>query len=312
MKKISKSLVFFGNERLSSGFRTTAPTLRSLIKAGYDVKAVIINQADKERQQLEIAQVAAENHITVLSPQKPSDILAMLRDLQASIGILAAYGKIMPEEIINAFPYGILNIHPSLLPLYRGPTPIEQAMLDGAETTGVSIIRLVSKMDAGPVYVQKKIKLTGQEEKQELTERLLNEGAELLLDTLPDIIGNKLQPKPQDEAKASYCALISKESGQIDCSKSAIQIEREIRAYAGWPNSYCKIGNIKVTVTKAKVHMEPLPPKQLVIRGKSIFFGCKAGSLEIIELKPAGKKNILTADFLNGYYDQIKNVTDLG
>src|SRR6266496_3070958 len=185
----SRTLVFFGNERLSSGFELHgAPTLQALIDHGYDVKAVVAHYekgASRNARALELQTVADQHNIPVLLPDKPSLIVGQLMDLQADAAVLAAYGRIIPQSIIDIFPRGILNIHPSLLPQYRGPTPIEQAILDGAKATGVSVMQLVRDMDAGPIYAQSIVNLHGDETKQALTEQLLHIGKELIIDTLP-------------------------------------------------------------------------------------------------------------------------------
>src|SRR5262249_26458649 len=137
---------------------------------------------------LEIAAVAAQHNIPVLSPEKPSEIIDQLKSYNAPIGVLVAYGRMVPQSIIDIFPHGIINIHPSLLPLNRGSSPIEQAMLDGASQTGVTLMGLVKAMDAGPVYAQATVNLDGTETKANLTDALLRKGGELLIDLLPSIL----------------------------------------------------------------------------------------------------------------------------
>ena len=213
MKK-SPSLVFFGNERLSSGFSPQgAPTLEALIAHGYDVKAVVAhNETARSRKArpLEIEEVAQRHGIPVLLPKKLADIREQLEAYQADIGVLVAFGKIIPQSIIDIFPHGILNIHPSLLPRYRGSIPIEQAILDGASETGVSVMGLVKEMDAGPLFAQTTVPLTGTETKQELTQKLLTIGGSMIIDVLPRVVQGSLRPQPQDESQATYTQLIQK------------------------------------------------------------------------------------------------------
>jgi methionyl-tRNA formyltransferase len=224
-------IIFFGNERLSSGYQSSCVILKALLDADYEIVAVVAHHTESKSsrnvRELEVAEVAEKAGIPVLTPNKPLEIINKLRDLKADIGVLVAYGKIVPQEVIDIFPKGIVNIHPSLLPRYRGSTPIEQAMLDGAEETGVSIMQLVKEMDAGPVYAQEEVALSGQETKKELTDRLLGVGKKLLLENLPMIIDGRLKPKDQNNNDVTFCKQIEKADGQIDWTKSAVQIDPE-------------------------------------------------------------------------------------
>ncbi|MGD8374102.1 MAG: methionyl-tRNA formyltransferase [Candidatus Woesebacteria bacterium] len=293
----SSSLIFFGNERLSTGFLPNgAPTLQRLIDNGYNIAAVAANYekgTSRKARKLEIAEVAKRHGIPVLLPEKPAEIYDQLRSYDAAAGILVAYGKIIPQSIIDIFPHGILNIHPSLLPEYRGSTPIEQAIIDGKATTGVTIMSLVKAMDAGPIYTQKEIKLNQKETKQELSEHLLNIGGELLLKVLPDILQNKATPTPQDETKASFTKQIKKQDGIVNWQEPAQLIERKIRAYAEWPKSRTNIFGHDITIVKAR-------------QAKNEFDGhlvmpCRQGFIEIQEVTAPSGRNMDSEAFLRGY-----------
>ncbi len=292
----SNSLIFFGNERLSSGFEPHgAPTLSALIEAGYDVKAIVANYErgqSRSARALEIEEVAHAHKIPVLLPAKLQDIKQELADLHADIGVLVAYGRIVPQDIIDMFPHGVLNIHPSLLPMYRGSTPIEQAILDGAGQTGVSVMGLVRQMDAGPIYAQQAIDLTGTETKQTLTETLLRLGGKLLLEALPSVLSGTARPTLQNEQNATFTHLIQKDDSQLDPLVSAEQLERQVRAYAVWPKSRTEVLGHPVIVTKAHVAQTMQDP---------LTIPCHPGFLQIDELiAPSGKK-MTAADFLRGY-----------
>lgn len=308
MTKTSKKIVFFGNERLATGVRTSAPTLQALLAAGYDVAAVVSNfrpQQSRRPRPLEIETIAQQHNIPVLLPAHPSDIADTLRTYEASAGILVAYGKLVPQEIIDIFPRGIINIHPSLLPAHRGPTPIESVILEGAHKTGVSIMALSAKMDAGDIYAQQEYALTGQETKQALTDNLLELGATMLTELLPAILDNRLTPVAQDESQATYDHLLDKSAGIIDWHKPAVRLEREIRAYSEWPKSTTTLGTIGVVITDASVYGASLPPGSTHVADKKLIVGCGDGSLEIHTLKPAGKAVMDAPAFLAGYSDRI-------
>ena len=314
MKKTSSKVVFFGNERLATGVSTTAPTLRRLINTGYDIVAVVSNyEAGTSRQsrKLEIQKVTDDNNIPLLLPKNPRDIIETLKAYQADIGVLVAYGKIVPQSIIDIFPKGIINLHPSLLPLHRGPTPIESVIINGDDKTGVSIMQLVKEMDSGPVFAQKEIMLTGQETKQELTNSLVEIGSNMIIEELPGIISGAITPKPQDDAKASYDGLISKKHGVLDLSKTAVQLEREIRAYASWPQSHTRLIDIDVVITKAYCFPGNGVPGSIEIDKKKnkILIYCGKGHLSVDRLKPIGKSDIDVASFIRGYSSRLGLVT---
>ena len=256
MKKQSR-LVFFGNERLVSGLkRTEAPLLNGLIERGYDIAAIVVNQADttsRNARELEVASLAKQHNIPVLSPAKPSDIIDELTNLKADAAILSAYGRILSERVINVFnPVGIINIHPSLLPKHRGPTPIESTILEDDKLAGVSVMQLTTGMDEGPVYAQSSFATTGNETKFELYEKLSETGASLLFDTLPDILVGKLKPKPQSDTDVSVTSLISKQDGLLDPqTDDAPTLVRKIRAYQGFPKPKLNLYDNDVIITSA-------------------------------------------------------------
>lgn len=315
MQATQHPIVFFGNERLATGVTTTAPTLRALIAAGYNVVAVVshFEQANSRKSRdLEIAAVAKEHNIPLLLPEKPAEIAEQLKSLNAETGVLVAYGKIVPQSIIDIFPKGIINIHPSALPKHRGPTPLESVMLAGDTQTAVSVMQLVSAMDAGPIYIQENVVLTGQESKQELADKLLVIGGKLILEVLPKILSGDIKPTPQDDTQATFDKLIQKQDGLIDWQKPAQQIEREVRAYAQWPKSYTKFKDLDVVITKASVldigdGIRDIGKPQ-INEEKMLIVACGENALKIQKLKPAGKPEMDAASFINGYRKFITSV----
>ncbi len=305
MQPTSKTILFFGNERLATGLGTQAPALRGLIDAGYKVAAVVVAQHEMSKSRksrpLEVADIAAEYNIPLLAPD---DLRAAAGDLQsygAAAAVLAAYGKLVPKEILELFPAGIINIHPSLLPLHRGSTPIESVILGGESETGVSLMKLVPEMDAGPVYIQDTLLLTGEETKQSLSEQLAQMGADLLLAHLPAIIDGSLQPHDQDSNRATTDRMIDKADAQLDWQKPADTLLREIRAYAGWPRSRCMIGTQQVIVTAAHVALGEGVPGTIQLADRQLAMQCADGRLVFDRLIPAGKKEMSASDFVLGY-----------
>ncbi|HVS58995.1 MAG TPA: methionyl-tRNA formyltransferase [Candidatus Saccharimonadales bacterium] len=308
MKKTSKTIVFFGNERLATGVTTTAPVLKALIEAGYHVAAVVSHyEHGKSRnvRELEVQKVAEAHDIPVLLPDKPAHIVDQLKAYGAGAGVLVAYGKLVPQSVIDIFPHGIINLHPSLLPTHRGPTPIEGTILDGDNRTGVSIMQLVQKMDAGPVYGQSEIDLTGNETKQDLAAQLAEVGRAMMIELLPGILEGSIVAIPQDESRASYDALLSKADGSLDWNKPASRLEREIRAFQGWPQSRTEIAELPVIITKARLSDQKLAPGEWSVQDASLLVGCTTGSLIIEWLKPAGKAEMTAQAFLAGYGNRL-------
>jgi methionyl-tRNA formyltransferase len=293
----SKKLVFFGNERLATGLKSTeAPTLKKLINHGYEVVALVSNfTAGRSRnaRKLEIAEVAEQHNIPVMLPTHVGNIKNDIKELNADFGVLVAYGRIIPADIIDIFPHGIINIHPSLLPEYRGPTPIEQTILNGNKETGTSIMRLVNEMDAGPVYAQSVLRLAGNETKESLAKNLLDLGGQLLIDNLPAILDGSLHPGPQDNSKATYTKLLDKEDGKVSRNKPAEIIERQVRAFAGFPKSRVIIDGQDIIIIKARVAKDK--------NDGDLVLQCMPGFLEVQELIAPSGRSISGADFLRGY-----------
>lgn len=289
-------IVFFGNERLATGVTSTGITLDILIKNGHKVAKIYTkHQEDFARKDVPIS-VSSDFE----------DIANELRQLKPDIGILVAYGVIVPEEIIDIFPQGIINIHPSLLPKGRGPSPIEQVILDGSKQTGVSIMKLVKEMDKGPVLAQSTIALGGKETKQQLADTMLSLGDELLIKCLEEIESSgTINLIAQSEPEASYTHKIKKSDGVIDWGKPAENIEREVRAYAGWPQTRTKLNDIECIITAADVtDYEGKPGDYQIINGSLVVFS-EDKALSVKRIKPAGRKDMSIEEFLRGYRTRL-------
>lgn len=304
MKKISNKIVFFGNERIATGVVTTAPTLQALLSAGYNVPAVVCNFEEgqsRNARALEIAEVAKSRDIPLLLPNKLIDIKQQLKNFQAETAVLVAYGKIIPQEIIDIFPKGIINIHPSLLPKHRGPTPIESVILGGSNKTGVSLMSLAKEMDAGPVFGYSELTLDGSETKQYLADTLLDIGSSMLIELLPHILNDSVIAVPQDSAQATYDQLINKAAGLINWDKPASVLEREVRAFSEWPKSYTTLDGMDLIVRKVSVVKTSGPPGSYEVTKKSLVVFCGQNALDITLVQPSGKKEMPIEAFLAGY-----------
>ncbi|HPI67392.1 MAG TPA: methionyl-tRNA formyltransferase [bacterium] len=258
-----------------------------------------------------VKNLALAEKIDFWQPEKlDENFTAELKKTSPDLFIVAAYGKIIPQFILDIPQFGALNIHPSLLPKYRGASPIQTALLNGAEQTGVSIILMDAKMDHGPIVAQTPpIKILAAEKFPELRDRLSIISADLLLKILPDWFNKKITPQPQNDELATFCHLIKKEAGEINWQKTAPEIFNSWRAFYPWPGIYSpefldlKNQNlIKLIDIKLTALTSDRAPGTLFTQTKKLFVACgQKTTLEIISLQPAGKKIMPASSFINGY-----------
>ena len=286
-------IVFFGTEDHS------LIALKALVEADYPIAAVVTKpDAPKGRGKLltypAVKTYALERAIPVWQPAKLSDIANDIKALGQPTGVLVSFGKIIPQSILDLFTPGIINVHPSLLPVYRGPSPIESAIANRDSKTGVSIMKLEAAMDAGPIYAQVPYALDFTETKPELYNTLFTLGANLLVSYLPRIMSGELQPTPQDDSNATYCSLLTKDSNLLDLATlTPGEAEARIRAHLGFPRSRIAIGPYTLIVTKAHGVMTHNTPLDVA---------CANGAfLSIDEVIAPSGKTMSATDFLRGY-----------
>ena len=248
---MNKPIVFFGTEDFS------ALTLEELINKGFKIEAVVTKPdfkrgRGKKLEQPVVKKIAQANNILVLQPANTADLKEQLNPLNSTVAVLVSYGKIIPEHIINMFTHGIINLHPSLLPKYRGPAPIEAAILNGDITTGVTIMALDKGMDSGPIYATQTLDLTGTEDTPYLYSELGKIGAQLMAKTLPKIISGELTATAQDETQATYTKIINKMDGLLEPHlKTASELEQQIRAQITYPKSFIEFDGARLIIKKA-------------------------------------------------------------
>jgi methionyl-tRNA formyltransferase len=217
------------------------------------------------------------------------------------VAVLIDFGIIVSQAVIDYFELGIVNSHFSLLPELRGADPITFAILSGQKQTGVSLMLLVEAMDEGPLLAQAVYDIRPDETTPSLTEALIEVSAVTLKEILPGYVAGSIAPQPQAEEGATYSRKLSKADGELDWSKPAVQLEREIRAFLGWPKSRTKLGETEVVVTFAQVVKSGIKPGEITTNNKMLVIGTGDGGLQVMKLKPAGKPEMTAADFLNGY-----------
>jgi methionyl-tRNA formyltransferase len=288
----SQPLVFFGTEDFS------AVSLEALIQAGFNVVLVITKPDHKTgRGQVltapKVKQIALAHSIEVLQPNDLDEVTDKITSVNSDFGVLVSYGKLIPKRTLDLFSRGIINVHPSLLPRWRGPSPIESTILSGDTKTGVSLIKLSKGMDEGPVYAQQEINLSGSETRLQLYEQLAKLGAELLVEKLPQIIDGELKPTSQDSSAATYSRLLNKQDGLIDWSEPSAVYEREVRAYLGFPKSTATLHGYHVIITKARVAKDS--------QDGALVMPCSRGFLEVLEVIAQSGHHMSGSNFLLGH-----------
>ncbi len=240
----------------------------------------------------------------------------MIKSFEPDLIVVADYGKIIPKNILDIPKFGALNIHPSLLPRHRGATPVQNTILLGDEKTGVTIILMDEQVDHGPIVAISDFKFKISDlTHAELLEKLADLGSNLLLETLPKWLNNEIKPTPQDESKATYTKILTREDGKIDWKKSAREIERQIRAFEGWPGAWTiwpnGKQNLKIKILKIE-NMDDAgvkePGQVFATPDKKIAVASGAGAVKIQELQLEGKNKTTSQEFLRGY-PEIVGVT---
>jgi len=293
--------------------------LEGLIKGGYK-PILVIAAPDKPvgRKQIitppSVKVIAQKHNIPILQPEKILDSKSQILDSKPDLIVVAAYGEILPKEILEVPKYSCLNVHPSLLPRWRGPSPIQFSILEDDDKTGISIIKMTEKVDAGPILAQKEIKIGGKETYNTLHNKLAGLGAELLIETISKWIKGEIKEKLQDESKANYTKVLKKEDGKIDWQKSAEEIERQIRAYSPWPGTYTMANNKILKILNADVLKQTkngpfgIAGKTFLASNDKIAVQTGKDFLIISELQLEGKKIISAKDFLRGHPDFIGTI----
>nr|WP_294650560.1 methionyl-tRNA formyltransferase [uncultured Blautia sp.] len=290
------------------------PPLHALIEAGYEVAAVV-TQPDKPKGRgktllpTPVKEEALMHEIPVYQPQrvrKNPEFLETLKEIDPDIIIVAAFGQIIPKEILELPKFGCINIHASLLPKYRGAAPIQQAVIDGEKESGVTIMQMGEGLDTGDMISKIIIPLAQDETGGSLFGKLAQAGAELLIKTLPSIEqGTAEREKQPEESPTPYAAMITKQMGLMNFSKPAEELERLVRGMNPWPSAYTFINGKTLKVWKCKVSGEQtdaIPGTVFLTDKEGIHVACEKGTLILTEVQLEGKKRMDTEAFLRGYH----------
>lgn len=288
------------------------PALEKLIEAGHRITAVV-TQPDRQRGRGKevlyspVKECALKYDIPVFQPVKikSPEAVEHLRSYQADIFVAAAFGQILSKEILDMPRYGCVNIHASLLPKYRGAAPIQWAVINGEDKTGVTIMQMDEGLDTGDIIAQREVLIAQDETGESLFEKLSVLGADLLVETLDAIREDNVVRKKQDPALSSYARMLKKEDGRIDWSRTSKQIEQQIRGMNSWPSAYTIWNGKILKIWKAQwnqsVHAYA-PGTLITVEKESVMAACGEGMIKILELQLEGKKRMPVKDFLLGYH----------
>ena len=285
-----------------------APPLRALIGEGFEVVGVVTQPDKPQGRSREIIpppvkQIAAEEEIPVFQPKNARDpeLLEKLQALKPDISIVVAYGHILPQKIIDLPPMGTLNIHASLLPVLRGAGPIQAAIRQGFSETGVSVMRVVQALDAGPVLLQASSEILGDETFGELQNRLAELGALTLIEALTLLSLGKAKETVQDDSRATYAPKVTRQSSEINWSDSALVISRLIRASDPKPGAFTKTpkGDVKLFGPKVMDGIKGKPGEVLKVTGELVI-ACGVDALRISEVQPSGKTRMSAHEWARG------------
>ena len=297
-------IVFMGTPQFA------VPSLEALVSAEHHISAVF-TQPDRPKgrgnqvSESPVKEAARKLQLPVFQPERirrPQQ-LELLRNLSPEMMVVVGYGQIIPQTIIDIPRYGILNVHASLLPKYRGAAPIQWAIANGETTTGVTIMQIDAGLDTGDMLLKRSLHIGADETAPELSDRLARLGADLLVETVSQVKDGQIARTEQNEAEATYAPILKKEDGQIQWSRTADEIYSRMRGFTPWPGAYTSFRGQQLSVLWAEPSdATSTVPGQLIEAKRRLIVGCGGGTaLELTEVQLAGKKRMSGEAFLNGY-----------
>ncbi|MGC6769269.1 methionyl-tRNA formyltransferase [Enterococcus sp. LJL51] len=304
-------IIFMGTPAFS------VPILEGLIEAGYDIQAVV-TQPDRPvgRKRImtppPVKEAAVKHGLQVLQPEKisGSEEMETIIALAPDVIVTAAFGQFLPERLLQVPAFGAVNVHASLLPKYRGGAPVHYSIMNGEKETGVTIMEMIKKMDAGGIYAQKSIPISQLDDVGTMFDKLSLVGKELLLVTLPGILSGETKPVPQDESQVTFSPNITREQERIDWQKTAAEIDCQVRGLRPWPTAFAVYQgtNWKIWETTPLLETTTAEPGTIIKRSKKeLWIACGAGTvLSVNRLQPSGKGKLSIQEFLNGSGQGVK------
>lgn len=298
-------LVFLGTPQFA------VPTLDAIAAAGYEV-ALVVTQPDRPKGRERapapspVKLRAIELGLEIYQPERirREETVQRLAAVGAEVMVVVGYGQIIPQSILDLAPPGIINVHASLLPKYRGAAPVQWAIARGETVTGVTTMRIDAGLDTGDILLTEQTPIGGEETAPELAARLAAMGAALLVKTLQGLQSGEITPRPQNDSEATYAPILKKEDGKLDWTLPAAVLHNRIRAFQPWPGGYTRFRGRNLNVWKARVAESEtgLAPGRLFAEDGKLMAACAAGTaLELLDVQVEGRKKMPAAAFLNGY-----------
>ena len=294
---------------------SAVPSLRRLVDDGHEIVAVW-TQPDrpagrgKKLHASPVKQFASEHHLPIHQPAKIKTVEAkeLFASHQADVAVVVAYGKILPQEFLDAPKHGCINVHFSLLPKYRGAAPVNWAIVNGEKESGVTTMRIVQELDAGPILLQRAEKIDDDETAPQLLSRLSEVGADLISETLRNL--DRLEAIPQLDAAATFAPILKREDGLIDWATDSYAIARQVRGFQPWPNAFTRFGSQRLIVWNAQpewIEQLKFTPGQVIdAAGDRLIVACGDGTaLRLIEVQPQDSRRMGVRDFINGARLQV-------
>ncbi len=295
-------IVFMGTPEFS------VPCLQALLEDGQTIAAVF-TQPDKPKGRgyhlvpPPVKVCAEAHHLPVYQPAtlKDGTALSLLQELQPDLIVVVAYGNILPKAILTLPQYGCINVHASLLPMYRGAAPIQRVILDGQKTTGVTTMQMDVGLDTGDMLMKAEIAIAENETADELHDRLSELGADLIVKTVHAVAEGRLQPEKQDDSQSCYAAMLDKSLSPIDFTKTAQQVHDQVRGLCSWPCATAELNGKRLKIHRTILSQGSGQPGQ-VLSLQPFIVACGEGAIEILELQPEGKKRMSAQSYLNGLH----------
>jgi methionyl-tRNA formyltransferase len=297
-------IVFFGTPEFA------VPSLHAILQSGRHKIVAVVTQPDRPRgrhQRLQHTPVksAALAFAPVLQPERirTPEFVAQLRACEADLGVVAAYGKILPDEVLAAPRLGTINVHASLLPKYRGAAPVHRAVMNGDRETGVTIMRVVRALDAGPMFAKIAVPIGPNDTSDVVEQRLAEAGATLLIDVMDQLAAGSAREEPQDDAQATYAPKITKEDGPIDWTLPAADIHNRVRGLYPWPHASTTIAGERTLILRSKpigASADAAPGTVVNATRDTMTVATGGGVLALEQLKPEGRRAMSAREFLAG------------
>lgn len=294
-------LLFFGTQNFGTAM------LQALVESrGYDIVGVV-TQPDRpvgRNREIELSpakKYALDHGLAVFQPETLKKAAEEKIFPEADVAVVCQYGLIIPQSVLDLFKKGTINVHASLLPAYRGASPIQSVLMNGETVTGITIMLMDAKMDHGPILTQSYLNIDKDDTYASLSAAMINPAADLLIRTLKDWLNGQIKPQEQDHSQATICKILSREDGKLDFTKTAGELYNLYRGTYPWPGIWCVWNGKRLKLPKIRPTSVKLEPGQVAIQNNNILIGCKEGSLEALEQQLEGKKAMDSRQFMAGY-----------